>query len=151
MTTIMASSASRQGDSKSINQDVLSRIQRLNVTGRITDMSQKAVAYGGYSEVFTGSLRTGEKMNGQVDVAVKRLRFHTGEEKVLEARPPLLIAEDLAGSHDVSSNSPRKSTYGQSCPIRTSCRYLATPSARKQTFPCSFPNGCISVLLGRMC
>ena len=83
MTTIMAFSSHEQSDSKSIDQDVLSRIQHLNVTERIIDKNRKAEAYGGYSEVFRGCLR--RDGNVQVDVAIKRLRFHTGE-KVLKAR-----------------------------------------------------------------
>ena len=90
----MASSATSvraQGDSKNINQDVLSRIQHLDVTEHITDKSQGTVAHGGYSEVFRGCLR--RVGNGQVDVAIKRLRFHTGEEKVMKARPSSLFSE----------------------------------------------------------
>ena len=120
----MASSTAstcEQDYSKIINQGILSRIQHLNVTELITDKSREAVAYGGNCEVFTGNLRRG--VNGQVCVAIKRLRFHTGEERALEARPSSLYAEQPVVSHGQSSNSPKKFTYGQSCPTQTSYRY----------------------------
>ena len=88
-----AASAREQGDSKTIDQNVLSRIQHLDVTQHITDKSQKAVAYGGYCEVFKGCVRRVE--TGETDVAIKRLRFHTDEEKVLKVRPSSLIVEEL--------------------------------------------------------
>ena len=73
---------------KSIDKAVLSRIQHLDVTADITGRSQRSVAYGGYCEVFKGCVRrVGE---GQKDVAIKRLRFHTDEEKVLKAGSSLL-------------------------------------------------------------
>ena len=77
--------------SKAINQDVLSRIQHLDVTKNIQDRSRTSVAYGGYSEVFTGRLR--RVGNERVDVAIKRLRFHVGEEKALKVRPLALAKE----------------------------------------------------------
>ena len=130
-----AGNARAQSDSKSIDQDVLSRIQHLNVTKHIiTDSGQKTVAHGGYSEVCRGCLlRVG---NEQVDVAIKRLRFHTGEEKVMKVHSSLLIAEKLIFSHDLFRNSIKKSTYGQNCPIQTSYRYWVTPFAKKRTSPC---------------
>ena len=86
MASSSAAGAHEQGDSKSksIDQDVLARIQHLDVTEHITDRSQTTVARGSYSEVFTGLLhRVGDV---QVSVAIKRLRFHTGEAKVMKAR-----------------------------------------------------------------
>ena len=91
MESTSAAAVRRQ---KGIDKAILSRIQHLDVTANLTDKSHETVGHGGYSEVFTGRLhRVG---NGQVDVAIKRLRFHTGEEKVLKARPSSLIVEELA-------------------------------------------------------
>ena len=92
MASSSTAGAHKQDGSKSIDQDVLSRIRHLDVTRNITDRSQKTVAHGGYSDVFIGRLRRGEKE--QVHVAIKRLRFHTGEAKVMEARPSLLSANE---------------------------------------------------------
>ena len=144
----MASKSTARTRRKTIDKAILSRIKHLDVTAYITYESQKAVAYGGCCEVFKGCVRRDE--NSEVSVAIKRLRFHTGEEKVLKARPSSLIVEELAGSHELCSNSPKKSTYGQSCPIRTSYRCWATLSARKQASRCSFLNGCIAVQPGRI-
>ena len=84
----MASSSAASAPSpKAINQDVFFRIQHLDVTRNIEDRSQSSVAYGGYSEVFTGRLR--RVGNERVDVAIKRLRFHVGEAKAVKARTRL--------------------------------------------------------------
>ena len=77
-------SAANVHDLKSVDQVILSRIQHLDVTRNIEDRSPTSVAYGGYSEVFTGRLRRAG--NERVDVAIKRLRFHVGEAKALKAR-----------------------------------------------------------------
>ena len=145
----MASSSADGVRAQGITQGVLSRVRHLDVTQKITDRSRKTVAHGGYCEVFTGRLR--RIGNDQVRVAIKRLRFHTGEAKVMEAGPTLLSTKELGCSRDLCSNSQKKSTYGQSCPIQISYRCWATPSARKQIFPCSFLNGCIWVPPGRTC
>ena len=147
----MASSATsvrEQGDSKSISQDVLSRIRHLDVTANIINKSQETVAHGGYSEVFTGRLH--RVRNNQMDVAIKRLRFHTGEKKAMKVRP-LWSLQKYLWAHAICSNLPKKSIYGRSCPIRTSYRCWAMPSAKKHTSPCSFPNGCILVQPGSTC
>ena len=86
----MASSLAAGVRADGINQDVLSRVRHLDVTQNITDRSQKTVAHGGYCEVFTASLHRIGSDQVQVQVAVKRLRFHTGETKVMEAGPSLL-------------------------------------------------------------
>ena len=123
LTTTMAFSAAgarEQGRSNSLGQDILARIQHLDLSDNITDRSRKSVAHGGYCEVYTGRLHRGKKE--RVHVAIKRLRFHTGEEKVMKARPSLLSSGEVASSQGLPSNSRRKSTCGQSCPIQTSCR-----------------------------
>ena len=88
----MASSATgirEQGHSNGLDQDVLARIQHLDLSNNITNRSQEAVAHGGYSEVFTGLLtRDG---NEPLGVAIKRLRFHVGEAKVKKASPSLTL------------------------------------------------------------
>ena len=89
----MASTSTVRARGKTIDKAILSRIKHLDVTASLTDKSQETVAHGGYSEVFTGRLR--RVGNGEVNVAIKRLRFHTGEEKVLEARPSSPIVEEL--------------------------------------------------------
>ena len=79
-----SSSAAGAPAPRAINQDVLSRIRHLDITNNIEDRNQTSVAYGGYSEVFTGRLRRfGDE---KVDVAIKRLRFHIGETKAMKAR-----------------------------------------------------------------
>ena len=87
-----SSSAAGARGQKSIDKAILSRIQHLDVTRNITDRSQATIAHGGYSEVFSGCLR--RVGNDQVDVAIKRLRFHTGEKKVLKARLPCSYRKD---------------------------------------------------------
>ena len=83
-----AARAREQKDSRCIDQDVLSRIQHLNVTGNVVDRSQSAVTYGGFCEVFTGRLR--QDGRDHLDVAIKRLRFHVDEVKVKKAGPLVL-------------------------------------------------------------
>ena len=88
MSSPTAAAAREQGDSNSIDQEILSRIQHLDLTKNITDKSRRALAYGGYSEVFKGLLhKDGHK---DVDVAIKRLRFHVDETKVKKASPLML-------------------------------------------------------------
>ena len=86
-------SAANVHDLKSVDQVILSRIQHLDVTKDIVHRSQSAVAYGGFSEVFKGCIR--RDGCGVLGVAIKRLRFHTGEEKVMKVRPSLLSWKDL--------------------------------------------------------
>ena len=87
---------SRKRANLSLDQDVLLRIRHLNVTENITDRGQTTVAYGGYSEVFRGRLyKVGD---GQVDVAIKRLRFYVDEAKVKKARPSFLFSKELDSS-----------------------------------------------------
>ena len=91
----MASSSAAGVRAEGINQDVLSRVRHLDVTRNITDRSRKAVAYGGYCEIFKGCL---QRENDQMLVAIKRLRFHIGATKVMEAGPSLLSVKELARS-----------------------------------------------------
>ena len=79
--------AREQGNPRSIDQDVLSCIQHLDVTDNIVDRSQSAVAYGGFCEVFKGRLR--QDGRGHLDVAIKRLLFHVDEVNVKKAGPPV--------------------------------------------------------------
>ena len=55
------------------------------------------MAYGGYSEVFTGHLH---RVEGKVDVAIKRLRYHVGEAKVMEAGLSLLF-QKITQAHKI--------------------------------------------------
>ena len=147
----MLSSTAARGpdDSLSVDQEVLSRIQHLDVTKDITGRSRSAVAYGGFSEVFRGLLsRDGHR---HVDVAIKRLRFHVDEAKVNKASLFELCFLVRTDSQRLSSNSPRKCTYGQSYLTQTSCHSWVLLSARKHASPYSFPNGCTLVLPGHTC
>ena len=96
MLSSSVASVRERGDSRSIDQDVLSRIQHLNVTENITDRSQSAIAYGGFSEVFRGHLHRGGDVH--VDVAIKRLRFHVDEEKVKKAGPLVFPSVECVSS-----------------------------------------------------
>ena len=90
MVSSSTATAREQGNSRSIDQDVLSCIQHLDVTDNIVDRSQSAVAYGGFCEVFKGRLhRYGRK---HLDVAIKRLRFHVDKAKVEKAGPLVLTS-----------------------------------------------------------
>ena len=89
MASSSTATAREQGNSRSIDQDVLSRIQHLDVTKHIISRSQSAVAYGGFCEVFRGRLLLDEREH--VDVAIKRLRFHVNETNVKKAGPPELL------------------------------------------------------------
>ena len=144
-----AARAREQKDSRCIDQDVLSRIQHLNVTGNVVDKSQSAVSYGGFCEVFKGRLRQDGREH--LDVAIKRLRFHVDEVKVKKAGPFILPYLVLVGSQQLSSNSPRRSTCGQSYVTHMFCHCWGLLFARTRASPCSFLNGCILVLPGRTC
>ena len=122
-----------EGDSSHIDQGVLSRIQHLNLTEKITDRNQSAVAYGGFSEVFRGLLRRDGRE--PLEVAIKRLRFHVDETKIEKAGQLVLPHVVLADSQQLSSNSPRRSTYGQSYLTQTSYHSWDLLSARKHASP----------------
>ena len=149
MVSSSTATAREQGNSRSIDQDVLSRIQHLNVTGNVVDKSQSAVSYGGFCEVFRGRLRQDGREH--LDVAIKRLRFHVDEANVKKASPLTFVSLVSVDSQHLSSNLPKKSTCGQSYLIQTSCHCWALLSARTRASPCSFPNGCTSVLPGHTC
>ena len=86
----MASSSSTEQDNpRSIDQDVLARIQHLDLSDKITGMGRSAVAYGGFCEVFRGRLLLDERE--YLDVAIKRLRFHVNETNVKKAGPLVLL------------------------------------------------------------
>ena len=85
MASSSVAGAREQDNPRSIDQDILSRIQHLNVTGNIVDRSQSAVTYGGFCEVFRGRLRQDGREH--LDVAIKRLRFHVDEANVKKASP----------------------------------------------------------------
>ena len=91
-----SAAAREQGNSQGIDQEILSRIQHLDLTKNIIDRSQRALAYGGYSEVFKGILRRDGCTDA--DVAIKRLRFHVDETKVKKASPPVLLPGVLVSS-----------------------------------------------------
>ena len=78
-------------DARNLDGDILARIQHLDLSNNITDRSREAVAYGRYSEAFTGLLHRGE--NEPLRVAIERLRFHVDEEKVKKVRPLLLFSK----------------------------------------------------------
>lgn len=61
-----------------VDKDILSCIRFLGQSAKIMQRSKKAVGLGGYSEVFRG--RCLVEGRGQVDVAIKRLRFHIDDE-----------------------------------------------------------------------
>ena len=100
MTSSSGTAAREPSGSKRIDPNVLLRIRHLDVTRNITDKSHKTVAHGGYSDVFRGRLRKSKKE--RVRVAIKRLRFNTGEKKVMKARPSLTVSDELLSLHDLS-------------------------------------------------
>lgn len=57
-----------------LTEVILSRIQHLDLTGETISRSEKATGHGGFSDVFKG--RCQKEGMGELDVAIKRLRFH---------------------------------------------------------------------------
>ena len=57
-----------------VRSDILLDLKHLDLTGRIVSMSTEAVGQGAYSEVFSG--REVVQGQNQVEVAIKRIRFH---------------------------------------------------------------------------
>ena len=57
-----------------LDSAILLDLKHLDLTGRIVSMSTEAVGQGAYSEVFSG--REVVQGQDQVEVAIKRIRFH---------------------------------------------------------------------------
>jgi hypothetical protein len=53
---------------------ILSQLPHLDLFGKIVVKEDEAKGFGAYSEVFKGRCRYG--LRGEIDVAIKRLRFH---------------------------------------------------------------------------
>ena len=56
--------------------EIDSRLQHLKLSCRIIERSHHALGHGGFSEVFRGRCRI--ESRGELNVAIKRLRFHAG-------------------------------------------------------------------------
>lgn len=57
-----------------IDKTVLAQLERFDLTGDVTQISNEARGHGGFAEVFKGRCTVVER--GEIDIAVKRLRFH---------------------------------------------------------------------------
>ena len=60
-------------DPTSILQTILSRLQHLDLTGRIHFVSSAINCHGGYADIFTGFAKLEWR---EAKVAIKRLRLH---------------------------------------------------------------------------
>ena len=126
-----------------IDKAILKELQRYDLSGNVTYDCGEAIGQGGYSEVFRG-IFNGEV--GQIDVAVKRMRFHvkTTDCKLVSARYP-------AGPAHIDSQrsySSAKYMCGRSSGTRISCRFWASPFAQIPETHCSSPNGCMLAQCG---
>lgn len=68
-----------------IRPAALPDIAHLLLLGKITHRSAEAMGHGGFSEVFKGRCWMGER--GEMDVAMKRLRFHLADVSFKKVSP----------------------------------------------------------------
>ena len=97
---------------------ILTSIQDLDLTGKVTFGSEQAVSFGGFSEIFRGYYWW-TTFAITVTVAIKRLRFHVKNGDYKRVRQYHSVDASL---FDVfASCLNRRSTSGQSSYIPTSC------------------------------
>ena len=68
----------------SLSVSVLSRIQHLDLTDKVTHKDTDIAGHGGYSEVFKGRCRVDD--GNEVRVAIKRLRFYLKDTEMNKVR-----------------------------------------------------------------
>ena len=133
-----------------LDKDTLTVLGLHDLSGKVTFDETGAKGIGGNSEVFKGVFE-GDG-NGQVDVAVKRLRFHLQKddsEKVkVTARLHILLDRSIYSDGRSCLNG--RSMPGRSFATKTFYSYWVSLSAQIPDFPCSSLNGCTRGRLGRM-
>lgn len=98
-------------------EDMLEELPLLNLTGSI--IKKRRIAYGGYSDVYTGIRRPSAEGEPELDVAIKELRIHLAKEQEPFVKVAIFICRPST-SHSPFRPSLEKLSPGQHFAIKIS-------------------------------